>query len=154
MRGREGPGGQCKGDDDKRRAMESRPIASQGFSSRLTSLHWSFTYIPAPFNRMPIYSRSFTLPTSFQPIPSFTFHRPSHFTTLVGLSLLTSLNPFSLRFAHRPLSLGVNLLGHNGNSQDGRMKVLISRPLVLCPSSSPSSVAGPYVPSPPEVSEE
>lgn len=23
------------------------------------------------------------------------------------------------------LSLGVNLLGHNGNSQDGRMKVLI-----------------------------
>lgn len=28
----------------------------------------------------------------------------------------------SLRYA---LSLGVNLLGHNGNSQDGRMKVLI-----------------------------
>lgn len=25
------------------------------------------------------------------------------------------------------LSLGVNLLGHNGNSQDGRMKVLIPR---------------------------
>ena len=24
------------------------------------------------------------------------------------------------------LSLGVNLLGHNGNSQDGRMKVLIN----------------------------
>lgn len=29
------------------------------------------------------------------------------------------------------LSLGVNLLGHNGNSQDGRMKVLIPRLLRL-----------------------
>lgn len=36
------------------------------------------------------------------------------------------------------LSLGVNLLGHNGNSQDGRMKVLISRLLGLV---SPSVLA-------------
>lgn len=40
------------------------------------------------------------------------------------LMLFAHLTSFlgSLRYA---LSLGVNLLGHNGNSQDGRMKVLI-----------------------------
>lgn len=37
-----------------------------------------------------------------------------------------SFHRCSVPFTHlTPLSLGVNLLGHNGNSQDGRMKVLI-----------------------------
>ena len=42
------------------------------------------------------------------------------------------------------LSLGVNLLGHNGNSQDGRMKVLIPSILTssITPSVPPSSAVG------------
>ena len=43
-----------------------------------------------------------------------------------------SFHRCSVPFTHlTPLSLGVNLLGHNGNSQDGRMKVLIYTGLLL-----------------------